>query len=255
MRWTSSGPKTVRSSTYERRRCHVLNRAFPAPRFEVVNLKVSPAFLHNDDRIEALVSVVGIALLASDASKPNCAAAPRRRPYLSGLLPEGRTPRTHRPQRPRRLRRPRRQPTTAGLQLDPLTGTQRLILALLDIPSHGRASTLRNARSAPNSGAVRRRCPTRLRQCVEGASTEGEQPASEPRTGRTGRPRLPSRCRWQEPVRSRGRRRCRLRSITIGVGPAAAPRSPRGPTARRRSPPGPSTRPWREQARSGPDRR
>lgn len=98
-------------------------------------LRVRPVFLHNDDRIDALVSVVGLALfifglLEADVRR----RLPADDPTLPGLLPEGR------PAKPtgRNILA-----TFAGLGLtytdtgpvlDPLTPTQRRILALLDIP-------------------------------------------------------------------------------------------------------------------------
>ena len=95
-------------------------------------LKVRPIFLHNDDRIHALVSLVGIALLIfglieSQVRKHSAGE------QIAGLLPEGRaaTPTgrnilaafqglglTYTPQ---------------GIALDRLTHTQQRILELLDI--------------------------------------------------------------------------------------------------------------------------
>jgi hypothetical protein len=98
-------------------------------------LRVRPVFLHNDDRIGALIGVVGIALLIFGVIEADL----RRRvsaeqPQLPGLLPEG----------------PAAKPTgrnilaafnglgftytPSGPVLDRLTPTQRQILALLDIP-------------------------------------------------------------------------------------------------------------------------
>jgi len=96
-------------------------------------LRVRPVFLHNDDRIEALIGVVGIALLVFGLIEADLRhRLPTER--LPGLLPEGRAAKptgrnilaafdglafTH---------------TTTGPVLDRLTPTQRQILALLDIP-------------------------------------------------------------------------------------------------------------------------
>lgn len=101
----------------------------PAP------LRVRPVFLHNDDRIKALIGVVGIALLIFGLIEADLRRRlPAGQPQLPGLLPEGRAAKptgrnilaafdglgfTH---------------TTAGPVLDRLTPTQRQILALLDIP-------------------------------------------------------------------------------------------------------------------------
>jgi len=49
-------------------------------------LKVRPIFLHNDDRVYALLSIVGSACSSSAWSRPGpCALA---RPQLPGLLPK-----------------------------------------------------------------------------------------------------------------------------------------------------------------------
>jgi hypothetical protein len=95
-------------------------------------LKVRPIFLHNDDRIDALVSLVGIALLIFGLIETEV----RKRldhEQLPALLPEGRAAKptgrnilaafqglglTHTPD---------------GIQLDRLTTTQRRILELLEI--------------------------------------------------------------------------------------------------------------------------
>jgi hypothetical protein len=97
-------------------------------------LKVRPVFLHNDDRIEALIAVIGIALLIFGLIEAELRAALGPGTPLPGILPEGRaavpTARavlaafdglsaTH---------------TPGGLILDHLTPAQRMILACLDIP-------------------------------------------------------------------------------------------------------------------------
>lgn len=98
-------------------------------------LKVRPVFLHNDDRIAALISVVGIALLIFGLIEADLRRhLPDGQTQLPGLLPEGRAAKptgrnilaafdglgfTY---------------TPAGPVLDRLTPTQRQILALLDIP-------------------------------------------------------------------------------------------------------------------------
>jgi hypothetical protein len=98
-------------------------------------LKVRPVFLHNDNRIEALIGVVGVALLIFGLIEADLRRRlPTGQPRLPGLLPEGRAAK----------------PTgrnilaafdglgftysTTGPLLDRLTPTQRQILALLDIP-------------------------------------------------------------------------------------------------------------------------
>jgi hypothetical protein len=95
-------------------------------------LKVRPIFLHNDDRIHALISIVGLALLIYGLIESQTRAR-LNDTHLPGLLPEGRaaipTTRsiltafqglglTH---------------THDGIRLDRLTTTQRHLLELLDI--------------------------------------------------------------------------------------------------------------------------
>jgi hypothetical protein len=97
-------------------------------------LKVRPVFLHNDDRIEALIAVIGIALLIFGLIEAELRIALGPGTPLPGILPEGRaavpTARaaiaafdglcvTYTPD---------------GLVLDRLTPAQRMILACLDIP-------------------------------------------------------------------------------------------------------------------------
>ncbi len=97
-------------------------------------LHVRPIFLHNDDRIHALIAVVGIALLVYGLIEADLRAALGPDTPLPGILPE------HRDAVPTA-----RAVLTAftdlhatytgtGLVLDRLTPTQRLILAHLDIP-------------------------------------------------------------------------------------------------------------------------
>jgi transposase len=100
-------------------------------------LKVRPIFLHNDDRIYALTSIVGIALLIFGLIETELRKAlegeGNEEQLLPGLLPEGRYAKptgrnvlgafqglglTYTPQ---------------GIRLDRLTYTQRRILGLLDI--------------------------------------------------------------------------------------------------------------------------
>ena len=98
-------------------------------------LKVRPIFLHNDDRIYALTSIVGIALLIFGLIETQLRKALDDRELIPGLLPEGRAAKptgrnvlgafqglglTYTPQ---------------GIRLDRLTHTQRRILQLLEIQS------------------------------------------------------------------------------------------------------------------------
>jgi Domain of unknown function (DUF4277)/Transposase DDE domain len=97
-------------------------------------LKVRPVFLHNDDRIQALIAIIGIALLIFGLIEAELRAALGQDVPLPGILPEGRAARptaravlaafdglhlTYAP---------------AGIVLDRLTKVQRTVLGLLDIP-------------------------------------------------------------------------------------------------------------------------
>src|ERR1700720_1274889 len=53
-------------------------------------LKVRPIFLHNDDRVYALISIVGISLLVFGLIEAQTRAALGETQQLPGLLPEGR---------------------------------------------------------------------------------------------------------------------------------------------------------------------
>jgi transposase len=100
-------------------------------------LKVRPIFLHNDDRIYALISIVGIALLifglietgVRQALAPN---QPHRNPLLP-LLPEGRLAKPTGANILSAFQGLDLTYTHHGIELDPLTPTQQLILELLEI--------------------------------------------------------------------------------------------------------------------------
>ena len=96
-------------------------------------LKVRPIFLHTDDRIYALTSIIGIALLIFGLIETELRNALGENEQLPGLLPENRAAKptgrnllsifqglglTH---------------TRTGIQLDRLTHTQRRVLDLLEI--------------------------------------------------------------------------------------------------------------------------
>ncbi len=97
-------------------------------------LHVRPIFLHNDDRIHALIAVIGIALLVYGLIEADLRAALGPDTPLPGILPE------HRDAVPTAravlatFTDLNATYTRAGLVLDRLTPTQRLILAHLDIP-------------------------------------------------------------------------------------------------------------------------
>lgn len=95
-------------------------------------LRVRPVFLHNDDRIEALVGVVGLALLVFGLIESEL----RRRlgeEELPGLLPEGRSG----PPTGRNILAAFQglglTYTADGIALDRLTSTQQRILELLEV--------------------------------------------------------------------------------------------------------------------------
>jgi hypothetical protein len=97
-------------------------------------LRVRPVFLHNDDRIEALIAIIGIALLIFGLIEAELRAALGPGVPLPGILPE------HRAAIPTAravlaaFDGLHLTYTPAGPVLDHLTSTQRTILALLNIP-------------------------------------------------------------------------------------------------------------------------
>ena len=112
-------------------------------------LHVRPIFLHNDDRIHALIAVVGIALLIYGLIEADLRASLGPDTPLPGLLPE------HRDAVPTAravlaaFTDLHATYTSGGLVLNRLTGVQRLILAHLDIPlpwpeTHSTTTTFKN---------------------------------------------------------------------------------------------------------------
>jgi hypothetical protein len=97
-------------------------------------LKVRPIFLHNDDRVYALISIVGIALLIFGLIEAQTRAAlgPEQ---LPGLLPEGRAARPTGRNILAAFQGLGLTYTHTGIQLDQLTDTQQHILDLLQIQS------------------------------------------------------------------------------------------------------------------------
>jgi transposase len=97
-------------------------------------LNVRPIFLHNDDRIEALIAIIGIALLIFGLIEADLRAALGHGIPLAGLLPE------HRAAIPTSrailaaFHDLHLTYTPTGPVLDPLTTVQRTILAHLNIP-------------------------------------------------------------------------------------------------------------------------
>jgi Domain of unknown function (DUF4277)/Transposase DDE domain len=99
-------------------------------------LKVRPIFLHNDDRIYALTSIVGIALLIFgliETELRKALDAQGEQEQLPGLLPEGRYAKPTGRNVLGAFQGLGLTYTPDGIRLDRLTHTQRRILDLLDI--------------------------------------------------------------------------------------------------------------------------
>jgi hypothetical protein len=96
-------------------------------------LKVRPIFLHNDDRVYALISIVGISLLIFGLLEAQTRAALGPEQQLPGLLPEGRAARPTGRNILAAFQGLGLTYTHTGIQLDPLTDTQQHILDLLGI--------------------------------------------------------------------------------------------------------------------------
>jgi hypothetical protein len=96
-------------------------------------LKVRPIFLHNDDRVYALLSIVGISLLIFGLIEAQTRAALGPEQQLPGLLPEGRAARPTGRNILAAFQGLGLTYTHTGIQLDPLTDTQQHILDLLQI--------------------------------------------------------------------------------------------------------------------------
>ncbi len=96
-------------------------------------LKVRPIFLHNDDRIHALISIVGLALLIFGLIETQTRHALGTGEQLPGLLPEGRAAIPTGSNILAAFQGLGLTYTPAGIRLDRLTHTQRRILQLLGI--------------------------------------------------------------------------------------------------------------------------
>ena len=96
-------------------------------------LKVRPIFLHNDDRIGALIGIVGLALLIYGLIQTDLRHAVGSDQHLDGLLPEGRAARPTGRNILAAFQGLGATYTPHGLRLDRLTPTQRRILDLLNI--------------------------------------------------------------------------------------------------------------------------
>ena len=97
-------------------------------------LKVRPVFLHNDDRIHALIAVIGIALLIFGLIEAELRTALGPDIPLPGILPEGRAAKPTARAVLAAFDGLHLTYTPAGIVLDRLTQVQRTILALLNIP-------------------------------------------------------------------------------------------------------------------------
>jgi hypothetical protein len=97
-------------------------------------LRVRPVFLHNDDRIEALVSIVGLALVVFGLIELALRRALGPDEVLEGLLPEGRAARPTGRSILGAFQGLGLTYTPNGIVLDRLTSTQRRILELLEVP-------------------------------------------------------------------------------------------------------------------------
>lgn len=96
-------------------------------------LKVRPIFLHNDDRVSALLSIVGISLLIFGLIEAQTRAALSPDQQLPGLLPEGRAAKPTGRNILAAFQGLGLTYTHTGIQLDRLTDTQQHILDLLQI--------------------------------------------------------------------------------------------------------------------------
>ena len=91
-------------------------------------------FLHNDARIEALIAVIGIALLVFGLIEAELRAALGEGVPLPGILPEGRAAKPTARAALASFDGLSATYTPNGLVLDRLTQVQRIILAHLGIP-------------------------------------------------------------------------------------------------------------------------
>jgi hypothetical protein len=96
-------------------------------------LKVRPIFLHNDDRVHALISIVGLSLLIFGLIEAQTRAALPPDQQLPGLLPEGRAAKPTGRNILTAFQGLGLTYTHTGIQLDQLTPTQQHILDLLKI--------------------------------------------------------------------------------------------------------------------------
>ncbi|MCA1680480.1 MAG: IS1634 family transposase [Actinobacteria bacterium] len=98
-------------------------------------LKVRPIFLHNDDRVYALISIVGIALLIFGLIESQARRALGDENQVTGLLPEGRAAIPTGRNILAAFQGLGLTYTQDGIRLDRLTHTQQRLLELLEIES------------------------------------------------------------------------------------------------------------------------
>lgn len=98
-------------------------------------LKVRPVFLHNDDRIDALIGIIGLAVLVFGLIESEVRKALGPDEELPGLLPKGRAARPTGRNILAAFQGLGLTYTPEGITLDRFTHTQRRLLELLDIAS------------------------------------------------------------------------------------------------------------------------
>ncbi len=116
-------------------------------------LKVRPIFLHNDDRVHALLSIVGISLLIFGLIEAQTRAALGDDQQLPGLLPKGRAARPTGRNILAAFQGLGLTYTHTGIQLDPLTDTQQHILNLSKSTRPGPHRQTMPSRAAENGYA------------------------------------------------------------------------------------------------------
>ncbi len=170
-------------------------------------LRVRPIFLHNDDRIEALISIIGLGPVTFGLIEIAVRDAPGDEP-LDGLLPKDAAWPTEGTSR--RLPRPRPTVAPTGILLDRLTHTQQRLLQLLDTtPPHGPNKAQHSHRSAEN-----------------GPSPHGIP--SRPKVGAVGSRGESSRGLFVSPEGLRGGVSARRRSVVRGPSSRGSRRDPLG---------------------------
>ncbi|MCL4553503.1 MAG: hypothetical protein M1305_08190 [Candidatus Marsarchaeota archaeon] len=97
-------------------------------------LRVRPVFLHNDNRIEALICVIGIALLVFGLIEAELRGALGEKVSLPGILSEGRAAKPTARAALSAFDGLTATYTKDSLMIDRLTRIQRTILGFLDIP-------------------------------------------------------------------------------------------------------------------------